>query len=192
MAERTCIVSGQSLPRDLLIRFVAGPDGNAVADLANRLPGRGVWVEGSAESLRKAAGRGLIQRRIGAGIDNVDTNIEQIAALMRTRALGVAMMARRAGQLVGGAGKLLGEGAFAVLLAAPDASPGQFRKLESKLGVVWTTRVFHAEELGRVCGRPSLAFAAIRGGKGEKLANRLREELMRLERLGVSSACNGG
>ena len=41
MTDRTCILSGQNLPREQLIRFVAGPDGHAVADLACKLPGRG-------------------------------------------------------------------------------------------------------------------------------------------------------
>ena len=45
MTDRTCILSGQNLPREQLIRFVAGPDGHAVADLACKLPGRGVWIE---------------------------------------------------------------------------------------------------------------------------------------------------
>jgi len=53
MAERTCIVSGQVLPRDRLIRFVAGPGGQAVPDLGERLPGRGVWVEGSRRRDRR-------------------------------------------------------------------------------------------------------------------------------------------
>jgi len=67
MAERTCILSGKSLPRDRLIRFVAGPEGHAVFDLAEKLPGRGAWIELSAESLRRADDRKLLNRRIGVG-----------------------------------------------------------------------------------------------------------------------------
>lgn len=192
MTERTCIVSGQSLPRDLLIRFVAGPDGHAVPDLAERLPGRGVWIEGRAETLRTAAVRKLLERRIGAGLGDMEADISNIGALLRKRALGVAMMARRAGHFVGGAGKLLAEGGFAGLMAAPDASSSQVDKLQSKLGVSWTSRVLDASELGRICGRPSLAFAAIRGGEGERLCDRLRQELSRLERFGVSPVVMAG
>ena len=50
MAERTCILSGKTLPRERLIRFVAGPDGFAVADLAEKLPGRGAWIEVDADA----------------------------------------------------------------------------------------------------------------------------------------------
>ncbi|MEC7049093.1 MAG: DUF448 domain-containing protein, partial [Pseudomonadota bacterium] len=52
MVERTCILSRKTLPRERLIRFVAGPDGFAVADLAEKLPGRGAWIEVDADAVR--------------------------------------------------------------------------------------------------------------------------------------------
>ena len=42
---RLCAVSRVQKPPEELIRFVAGPDGKIVPDLARRLPGRGVWVD---------------------------------------------------------------------------------------------------------------------------------------------------
>jgi len=41
--ERKCVVTGDFLSRDELIRFVCDPEGKIVPDLAERLPGRGVW-----------------------------------------------------------------------------------------------------------------------------------------------------
>ena len=38
------IVTGEVMPEDRLIRFVAGPDGQVVPDVAAKLPGRGLWV----------------------------------------------------------------------------------------------------------------------------------------------------
>ena len=51
-AVRKCIATGQVLPTAELIRFVVGPDGTVVPDLAAKLPGRGMWV-----SADRAAGR---------------------------------------------------------------------------------------------------------------------------------------
>ena len=190
MAERTCILSGKSLPRDRLIRFVAGPEGHAVADLAEKLPGRGAWIELSPESLRLADAKKLLDRRIGAGFHDPENEIAQIADRLRARAIATAGMARRAGCLVGGAGKLAAATeSFIGLLAAPDASERELRRLRSKLDVTWTSQSLEAEELGRIFGRDSLAFVGVRVGGAVKLADTLRLELMRMEAFSVSSAC---
>ena len=190
MAERTCILSGKSLPRDRLIRFVAGPEGHAVFDLAEKLPGRGAWIELSAESLRRADDRKLLNRRIGVGFADTEADIQQIARMLRMRAMSTAGMARRAGYLVGGSGKLAAESAgFVGLLAAPDASEREFRRLSSRLAVDWTSRSLDAGELGRIFGRDSLAFVGVRIGRAPKLAETLRLELMRMDVFSVSSAC---
>ena len=42
--ESRDLVSGEVRPRETMIRFVAGPDGWVIPDLAGRLPGRGLWT----------------------------------------------------------------------------------------------------------------------------------------------------
>ena len=51
---RLCAVTREELPLDRLIRFVASPDDRIVADLACRLPGRGVWVTADRTLVAKA------------------------------------------------------------------------------------------------------------------------------------------
>ena len=51
--ERRDIVSGQVMDEAALVRFVAGPDGAVVPDLARKLPGRGMW--GAADRASVAA-----------------------------------------------------------------------------------------------------------------------------------------
>ena len=46
--ERLCVATRTVRPVADLIRFVVGPDGEAVPDLKSKLPGRGVWVTGNA------------------------------------------------------------------------------------------------------------------------------------------------
>ena len=193
MAERTCILSGKTLPRERLIRFVAGPDGFAVVDLAEKLPGRGAWIEGDADAVRQAEGKGILKRKVGAGLRDVDSDIKRIAQMMRERALATAGLARRAGCLVGGAGKLAAStDEFVGLFAASDASERELRRLSSRLGVEWTTRLFSAEELGRVFSRDSLAFVGVSAGRSKKLAETLRREMDRLEGFSASSGCQAG
>ncbi|MFZ3034661.1 MAG: DUF448 domain-containing protein, partial [Parvibaculum sp.] len=60
--ERRCIVSGEVGPREALIRFVIGPDDLVVPDLAERLPGRGLWVTASREAVETAVRKGLFAK----------------------------------------------------------------------------------------------------------------------------------
>ena len=101
MAERTCITTGQTLSPHRLIRFVAAPDGYAVADLAGRLPGRGAWVTATEEAIRTAEKRGHFKRALGCGLQSDDQTISAVAAQLRARVLSVAGLARRAGILLG-------------------------------------------------------------------------------------------
>ena len=184
MAERTCIATGQTLPPHKLIRFVAAPDGYAVADLAGRLPGRGAWVTAEEPFIRKADQKGHLKRALGVGLKSVDADIAAIALGLR---------ARRAGMLLGGGGKLLSEGHFEGLLAAADASPRELAKMKSKLDVDWVSQSFSATELGRICGRDSLAFVGLRASTGNgsgKLVRTVHEDIMRLDGFYTTAGCN--
>ena len=193
MAERTCITTGQTLPPHRLIRFVAAPDGYAVADLAGRLPGRGAWVTASEDAIRKADKRGHFKRALGGGLQSDDQTIMMIAAQLRARVLSIAGLARRSGILLGGSGKLLAEGCCVGLLAAADASPRETEKLRAKLAVDWVARNFSATELGKICGRDSIAFVGVRASTApgaEKLSDILHQEIIRLDGFYSSVGCN--
>ena len=193
MAERTCITTGQTLPPHRLIRFVAAPDGFVVADLAGRLPGRGAWVTASEDSIRNAEKRGHFKRALGGGLKSVDQTIMMISAQLRARILSIAGLARRSGILLGGSGKLLAEGHCVGLLAADDASPRETEKLRAKLAVNWVARNFSAAELGKICGRDSIAFIGVRAttaSGADKLSDILHQEITRLDGFYSAVGCN--
>jgi len=193
MAERTCIATGTVVPAHRLIRFVAAPSGYAIADLAGRLPGRGAWVLATAEAIRSANKKGQFKRSLGVSLNVVDDDIAAIMGGLRRRLIASASMARRAGILLGGSGKLLVEGEFVGLLAAEDASARELTKLKSKLGVSWVSRVLTAAELGQICGRGSLAFAGLRHGGAPgsaKLIETIHQEIGRLEGFYATAGCN--
>jgi predicted RNA-binding protein YlxR (DUF448 family) len=52
--ERRCLVTRESQPIDRLIRFVAAPDGQIVADIEGRLPGRGLWLTSARDIVDRA------------------------------------------------------------------------------------------------------------------------------------------
>mgnify|MGYP004259089685 CR=1 FL=1 len=81
---------------------------------------------------------------------------------------------------------------FVGLLAAPDASERELRRLSSRLGVEWVTQLFSAEELGSIFGRDSLAFVGVHAGRSRKLAESLRCDMDRLGAFSASSGCQAG
>ena len=193
MAERTCITTGQTLPPHRLIRFVAAPDGFVVADLAGRLPGRGAWVTASEDSIRKADKRGHFKRALGGGLESDDQTIMMIYVQLRARVLSIAGLARRSGILLVGSGKLLAEGNCVGLLAADDASLRETEKLRAKLAVDWVARNFSATELGKICGRDSIAFVGLRASAApgaDKLSDILHKEITRLDGFYNAVGCN--
>ena len=55
---RTCLATGEVLPRERLMRFVVGPDDAIVPDLAGKLPGRGLWLTPTRAALLQHLTRG--------------------------------------------------------------------------------------------------------------------------------------
>lgn len=105
-AVRTCLVTGEALSRGAMIRFVMSPDGEVIADLAERLPGRGVWLSAERSVLLTARKRSAFQRGFKTG-DMVFSSapeawVDQIANVQRERCLSLIGLARRAGHLVTG------------------------------------------------------------------------------------------
>jgi predicted RNA-binding protein YlxR (DUF448 family) len=60
--ERLCAATREVRPVSDLIRFVVGPDGEAVPDLKRNLPGRGVWVTATRDALGEAIKRKIFAR----------------------------------------------------------------------------------------------------------------------------------
>ena len=60
--ERKCIATGDVQSKHGLIRFVVGPDGQIVADILGKLPGRGVWVSSDRAALEEAVKKNLFSK----------------------------------------------------------------------------------------------------------------------------------
>ncbi|MEO0566245.1 MAG: DUF448 domain-containing protein, partial [Pseudomonadota bacterium] len=56
--ERKCIATGEVRAKTGLIRFVVGPENQIAPDLAEKLPGRGIWVSANRHALEKAGNKG--------------------------------------------------------------------------------------------------------------------------------------
>lgn len=165
--ERRCIVSGETRSKDALIRFVAGPDGTVVPDVAERLPGRGVWVSADRASLEKAIKTGAFSRALKAPVKAPADLVERVGSLLASRVLDYVGFARRSGKAVAGfmtVGKWLREGRVAVLFAASDGAQGGAGKLKALAPDLPVLEIFTSDELGAAFGRSHAVHAAIAAG----------------------------
>ena len=156
-----------------LIRFVVGPEDTMVADLARKLPGRGVWVAADRASLEKARKQGLFARSLRRKVRVSESLEDQIADLMRARLLSGLGLARKAGDVSTGFEKtqsaiLAGKAAF--LVEASDGAPDGRRKLsDARRRSASPPRViglFNSAELGLALGAENVVHIAFLAGRG--------------------------
>ena len=174
LAERMCIVTREVRDEAQLLRFVRGPNGEVVPDLARKLPGRGVWVSLNSKILAEAVRKKAFARGFHAETAVNPDLPDMVARLLRQQALSLISLAKKAGEATAGFMKveeMLGRGRAAVLLHAAEASADGCRKLDKLLqpGVKRLT-LFHSHDLDLAFGRSNVIHAAVaRGGLAEKL-----------------------
>lgn len=181
---RRCIATGESRPQNALLRFVIGPDGTPVPDLAARLPGRGLWLSPRRDIIARACSRNLFAKAAKAPVKVPEDLLGRVEALLRRRCLERLGLAARAGQAVCGHDKVaawMDAGAVALLLQAEDAAEGGRRKLRERArrrgdGVA-VIEMFDAETLGRALGREACVHVAVAPGR---MAATLVADLARL------------
>ncbi|MGQ3672079.1 RNA-binding protein [Xanthobacter sp. TB0136] len=139
--SRLCLASREVTPVDDMLRFVVGPDGQIVPDLARKLPGRGAWVSATRAAVETALKRKAFARAFkGKGTAGPEL-ITLIDHLLEQDMRAALSLANKAGQVVTGAMKVesaLVSGQVRVLLHASDARPDGVRKLNA------TVRQIHA------------------------------------------------
>jgi uncharacterized protein len=176
MPARTCIVSGAQCDPAALLRFVVGPDGTVVPDLAAKLPGRGAWIATDRGLVRDAVRKKAFQRAFRRQLTVPDDLAEQVDRLLLKRALEALSLARKAGLVVTGFGKVdtrIAAGDAAALVTAHDAGDDGANRLSRKYMAVCRSAarppriidILTKSELGLAIGRPNVVHAALGPGR---------------------------
>jgi uncharacterized protein len=165
-----------------MLRFVVGPDGVLVPDLAARLPGHGLWVSADRTAIERATKSGFA-KAARAAIKVPPELGDRLEALLARRVMDVLGMARRSGVLITGFDRVaeaLAAGRVAVLVQAADASPLGRGKLSARAqarGGVPEVECLTVAELSLALGRENVVHAAV---APSGLARRLLDETIRL------------
>ena len=171
--ERLCVATRKVRPVSELIRFVVGPDGEAVADLKRRLPGRGIWVTATNQALGEAIKRKAFSRGFKREIRLPPDLVARTEQLLERAAVDALAIANKAGLVAVGFAKAaaaLEREEVAALLHAVEAAPDGMRKLDALLrrrcsaatpGVIG---FFTSTQLDLALNRPNVIHAALLAG----------------------------
>jgi len=188
--ERTCVVTRTvAVPADL-IRFVVGPDETVVPDIAQKLPGRGVWVGNRRRLIETAVKKNSFSRSFKRKVTCPQTLADAVEAQLERYALQAMSMANKAGQARTGYDKVdgsLATGDLQVLIQACDAAPDGRRRLAAKfVGLAQAAgrtphlcELFSAEQLSLALGRANVVHAGLRYGSATTFFIQAAERLMR-------------
>ncbi len=165
---RRCILSRQEYNSDALIRFVAGPDNRIVPDLAERLPGRGLWLRAERGAIEQAiaekrfakAGRSQIIAEAGLA--------DRVAHLLTQRSLNYLGLALRSGGIAVGHDQVrtdLSTGRAAVLVQANDGAATARNRLRAVAHDLPSIEIFLRGELAQALGRADIVHAVLRSSR---------------------------
>lgn len=162
------------------MRFVVAPTGEVVPDLAETLPGRGLWVMATRDALEAVVEKRGFARAARRAV-LVDASLaDKVEALLATRCVELIGLARRGGGAVAGFEKVraaVRAGRAGLLLFAADAAAdgrGRIEGIDDRLPVI---DILDRRELGKAFGRDEAVHGAIMPGR---LAQRLEAEAARL------------
>jgi uncharacterized protein len=183
--KRMCALSRDVRPIDELIRFVVSPQGEVIADVKRKLPGRGLWISASREAVAEAVRRHHFGRGFRREVRVPATLVADTEALLARSAVEALAMAAKAGQVISGFSKVetalktrQGATAIQAVIHASDGAADGIRKLEAlarkNLGIHGESPKFSivaaltSAELDLALGRPNVVHAALLAGPASK------------------------
>ncbi len=152
---RRCIVSGEILDKEALVRFAVSPDGLVVPDLSGKLPGRGLYVRADRATLDEAIRKKAFARGAKRQVTIPPGLADNVAAQTRQRLIDGIGFARRSGFAVCGFEKvdtLARRGSLRAVLIASDSGKDGRRKLEALASSAYFIDVLDSQALTGIFG----------------------------------------
>jgi len=178
---RMCAVTRRVAPIDELIRFVVSPDGQVVADVKRKLPGRGLWISASRRLVAEAVRRNHFSRGFRREVTVAPSLPEDTADLLVRAVIEALAIAAKAGEVVTGFAKVesaLQQHQAVALIHAADGAPDGIRKLDAILrqnpgkapdsARIPVIAVLTSEHLDLALGRSNVIHAALLAGSAGK------------------------
>ncbi len=177
---RMCAVSREQHPIGELIRFVVSPAGEVVPDIKRKLPGRGLWLTASRQTVAEAVRRHQFTKGFKRDVRVAPSLASDTEILLCRSAVEALAIAAKAGQVVAGFAKVEAAlrnragGPIGALIHAADGAEDGIRKLDAvarqNMGNRAETPEFPviaaltSAELDLALGRSNVVHAALLAG----------------------------
>jgi predicted RNA-binding protein YlxR (DUF448 family) len=182
---RMCAVSREQRPVDELIRFVVSPQGEVIPDIKRKLPGRGLWISASRQTVAEAVRRHQFSRGFKRDVRVAESLAADTDALLARSAIEALAIAAKAGQVISGFSKVeaalterKARAAVAALVHASDGASDGIRKLQAlarqnaginpELPEFPAVIALSSAELDLALGRSNVVHAALLAGPASR------------------------
>ena len=136
--ERRCILTGDTAPRDTLVRLAISPDGLVLPDPAAKAPGRGAWIGVARAELEEALAKGKLRGALARAFKGAPLTIPEdlpqlVEDALRKQFLDRLGLEMRSGNIILGSDRITEQarmGRVALLLHARDAREDGRKKLD--------------------------------------------------------------
>jgi len=194
--ERTCALTRQLKRAEDMIRFVVGPNAEAVPDVKRKLPGRGIWITATRAAVEEAVKRNVFARGFKRDVRAARDLAVQTELLIERAALDALAIAGKAGTVVSGFSRVeeaAGRDDIVALIRAAEAGDDGKRKLTAALNrntagksrEIVVIDAFTGAQLDLALNRPNVVHAALLAGPGSETFLTRAARLIRF-RTGIS------
>jgi len=177
--RRTCALTRQPKPAEDMVRFVVGPNTEAVPDVKRKLPGRGIWITATRTAIDEAVRRNVFARGFKRDVRVARDLAAQTERLIERAALDALAIAGKTGTVVNGFARVeeaLDRDDILALIHAADAAEEGRRKLGTvlhrytagKTREIVVIDAFTGAQLDLALNRLNVVHAALLAGPGSE------------------------
>ena len=179
---RKCILTGQILAKEDLLRFVLLKDGRLVPDFNKKLEGRGIYISNSLQLLQGLTVKSPLNKILHTNVV-IDTQLPQmVQQILYKRGVDAINLARKAGDLVLGFEKVketIQKGKAAFVIEASDAGDDGKQKIAAMAAdKVEKFSLYDVDTLSKALDRENTVYLVV---KKSPIAMMVKQALKRYQ-----------
>ncbi len=178
---RKCVLTGQILAKENLLRFVLLKDGRLVPDFNKKLEGRGIYISNSLRLLQGLTVKSPLNKIFHTNVI-IDPQLPQtVEQILHKRGLEAINLARKAGDLVLGFEKVketIQKNKAAFVIEASDAGDDGKQKIAAMAGETEKFSLYDVATLSAALDRENTVYLVV---KKSPMATMVKQALRRYQ-----------